>query len=312
MQGNNTKISIVIPYYKGSDFITACIQSLDHSSVDCHIYIVDNDPAGLDSLQSRHSLCIVKTESGIGYGRASNAGVHQAIEDGAKIIVVSNQDVKFLPDTLQKLCSGITDESKLIVNTPLLLDYDLKGISPFFKSQVLVSTGYLNDLEKSTVQEYYNAEGAYGACFAFPARLYSEVGLFDPIFQMYGEDEDLFNRVQRVGGEVRLVPGARLGHFHNHVNASGKAKTQIQFWAHKAHRVLDIRYKKITLSGQFIQTFKDSVKYMIRGNFKYGLLLPIYHAKYLFTSKSIRNMSASDIRKRIDVQVAADLITGKN
>lgn len=302
------EISIVIPYYKGRDYIHACLASLENSTANCRIYIVDNDVVNLRAPNSRHPVTIIKTKPQIGYGRAANVAVMRAIEDGADILVVSNQDVKFLPDTLQNLCGAIKGDSKLIINTPIILDYDLERVSTFFKSQVLDSTDYLNDVSNSRGKDHYKAAGAYGTCFAFSARLYSEVGLFDPIFHMYGEDEDFFERVRRAGGEVRFIPGARLGHFHNHVNASGRDKTQIKFWAQNAHRILAIRYKKITLPGQFMRTFKDSVKYLLRGDIKFAFSLPIHHVKYFVATKFIRNTSLANIKQRIDTQIAIDLI----
>ena len=56
---------------------------------------------------------------------------------------------------------------------------------------------------------------------AVKAEAINTIGLFDPLYFMYSEDDDFCRRVNKCGYQTALVPSAKVFHAHSHTADSG-------------------------------------------------------------------------------------------
>lgn len=307
------RLAIIIPYFDGAQFIARCLNSIRQGSMSpAHLYIVDNDTTGLPDQSSTFAgdnITLIRTRPAIGFGRAANVGISSAIKDGYTLFVILNQDTYLDPRCIESmvLCHASAVTPALI--TTMIYDYETNALSPHFIKYILEEqTSYFEDLAHNTVKQTYPLSRIGAACILFDMRLYSAVSLFDPLFHMYGEDNDLCMRIKHAGGELLLATNARVHHYHSLVASKGMKKARIDRWLATSRMQLRIRYKGLTPFGYMVR----SVLYFI----KTSLGLHEYHiSPYIFLStmprilsqwSALKSVSPDQVQNRIELQVKQD------
>jgi GT2 family glycosyltransferase len=251
------KLAVVIPFYNGDDYIEACLASVASARhpVDA-IYIVNNSdkPSALERLTLGYrQVEIIQTAPAIGFARACNRGVYQAVDDGAEVAIILNQDAVMTPDTIERLLAPLRADEAIFAVVPLSLNYALDAIEPkTFDKYVAPLRDYLRDLVVGAPRLYYPLKPLQtnGACVALRASMIGEIGLFDPLFYHYGEDIDLFARaIGRHGRVVALAPAARIGHLHTNFNARGEAALRTEALTRHALQMYFIKNPAVSLAA---------------------------------------------------------------
>lgn len=232
----NPKIFAVVVTFNGSPWIRKCIESLESSSYPVRIIVVDNRSSDdtLLYLDTKSTLQYVALESNVGFGRANNLGISIALEQGADYVFLLNQDAFVGPDTVEKLIRGMSENPALGILSPLHLNYEGNAIHATF-ARSLVTQGaeqFYSDLlfgrtdpERVYLMRFVNAAG-----WMISAKCLQTVGGFDPLFHMYGEDDDYCRRVLWHGFQIGMLPGAVIYHVHgksDHVAKERKARQTI-------------------------------------------------------------------------------------
>jgi GT2 family glycosyltransferase len=122
-------------------------------------------------------------------------------------------------------------------------------------------TSYFQDVGLNQVKPVYSLDRIGASCILFDMNLFSKVGLFDPVFHMYGEDNDLCMRVKSAGGSLILDTQAHVHHYHALTNADSEGQKQIQSWFAISRLQLRIRYSHLSRSGFMLR----SVYYFLKG-----------------------------------------------
>jgi GT2 family glycosyltransferase len=230
------QLRLVIPYYRGSKYIEACIASLREQEIALtEVIVVDNCPEGFSSTSEilknlPFKLTTIKAQAKIGFGRACNLGIHYALQEGCEGIVLLNQDAIMAPDALRHLTTTLSSHPKAFAVAPLAMTYDLQNFYfETIRSYVAPHLKYVRDLILQKVQNEYEVgvTGINGACLLLSSKALQEVGYFDPVFYMYGEENELFTRALMKHFKLYVCPAARIGHLHSHVRSHGEASLAI-------------------------------------------------------------------------------------
>lgn len=218
-------MGLVIPYYRGEEYITQCLRSIEASVYPVStIYLADNSPepylAPLPDQVRRLELPVA-----IGFGRACNAGIWRAIKDGHEYVMILNQDAVLAPDALGFLMEAMLIEETLVAVAPLSYDLALQKMSSKTYAHYVTPIPQLaKDLQEDTLRHFYAVDynQINGACVCFRTEAIKNIPWFDPLFQQYGEDTEFFQRIlYQYDGELAVVPKARLGHQHSNFTATG-------------------------------------------------------------------------------------------
>lgn len=275
-----TKIDVIIVTYNGATWIRRNLTSLLESSQLPHVIVVDNASTDETAQIVRDEfpeveLIALQTNSGFGIG--NNVGISKSITRGADYTFLFNQDAYVAPDAIEKLASFMDQSPDFGVVSPLHCCPDLNSIdrktcnayiSPF-------ATPFLCDAAMGKVEQHYKIRGINAAAWFIRTSVFLKVGGFDPMFFMYGEDDDLINRFDLHGVGFALLPSSRIVHF----NQSAPKKGQPSFWT-------DVKRKAERERSRLVVRVKDqtySYPYMFRILAAEGFLLPV--ANVIVTGK---------------------------
>jgi len=306
-----TKIGVVIPYFRGEKYIDKCVYSIFQSAIDsCQIYIVDNDTKGLDCTNfPSESVTIIRCNPGIGYGRAANIGAFKAISDGIEILVITNQDTIFDKYAITSLTNEISSDTFLKVHIPIIKIYEKSDIEPHFIRRVLSQTSYFEDVANGTLKNQYPVNIASAACVAMHSQVVNEIGLFDPIFHMYGEDDDFFNRLMRNNGRLSLIPNASIGHFHSLVNETQNQQKTIKYQQSISQDILRVRYNMTFIEYVWF-AIKNSIRALRYRSLSDFLAQGKIHMHHLSIWRTLKSLNTESLTARMFNAVKKDRLHG--
>ena len=211
------KIIAIVVTYNGEKWIDKCFDSLLCSTVPVQVLAIDN--ASGDSTvnlirQKYPAVEIIETGANLGFGKANNIGLKNALEQGADYVFLLNQDAWVEKDCIEKLVEvadvnkgyGIISPFHLLPGHSKLEWHFSTYIAPE-KCNDLVSDIYFNTLKEIYALEFVNA-----AAWLISIDAIRQVGGFDPLFPHYGEDDDYCNRMIYNKFKIGVAPAAVITH----------------------------------------------------------------------------------------------------
>lgn len=217
------RISIVIVTYHSENHIYDCLSSVwqynDLPREELEVVIVDNSPDCEPMFTKLHELygdtivLIHNTHNG-GYGQGNNVGIRKA---SAPIIMIMNPDVR-LAEPVFRHCIGKFDADPKLV---------LYGFTQRQENGNLGrSTSWVNDIHPYVAEPLRLVTGKLnlffpkfmfvtGACFFLRKESFIQAGMFDENIFMYGEEEDIHNRLL-AAGHATMGYSRSLSYIHLH------------------------------------------------------------------------------------------------
>lgn len=223
------EVFAVVVSYNGAPWLASCIESLRRSDPPVSILVVDNASRD-DSVaiaRSVEGVEVLQQSTNLGFGRANNVGIAYALRRGAEFVFLLNQDAEVEPNTISDLLAFMRRHDDVGVASPVHLDdsgtlLDRNFLLHYLAPQVpqFVSDAYGGDLAA-----HYRVSSVNAAAWLVSRRCLQEVGGFDPIFFMYGEDDDYCARMRYHGFTCYIVSHARIRHargFHQPAYRRGR------------------------------------------------------------------------------------------
>lgn len=217
------KVVAVVLSYNSKDYISATLDSLlklDTGSHALETVVVDNDSADGSAafVASRFpKIRLIRNPTNMGYAGGNNTGLIYALDRGADFVWLINPDVLVAPDTLLKFLEGGSKHAREGIFGCKMFFAPGHESHPDRYSQdqlgrVIWYTGGLMDWrnligfhrgvdEVDKEQFNFDTETDYvtGACMFIKRRVLEEVGLLDPRFFLYYEENDFCQRAKRAG-----------------------------------------------------------------------------------------------------------------
>lgn len=179
----------IIVTYNGSHWIRQCLDSLLEDISAAHIIVFDNNSTdntvGLIK-KNYPSVQLFPQSNNLGFGRANNLGIKQAIDQGAEYLLLLNQDAWLEAGTLQGMKEVLEANSEIAILSPYQYDGSKTKPDHLFSMYLKKKVDQKNEL---AIVPFVNA-----AIWLMPKRTIEIIGGFDPLFPHYGEDVDYVNR----------------------------------------------------------------------------------------------------------------------
>lgn len=227
MTGDPT-VGLVVVGYKSEGEWEPFLGSLKGSKLlPGHVVIVDNSPPWTPTVSevAWDGLVVVPRPDNPGYGSAINAGVAE-LPKSVTHVVLSNPDIRFMPDTLSRLKAGFEAFQDAAVTGPALVNPDgstypsaraIPGVRIGIGHALLGNIWPKNPWTRTYLGDYQEGEERLvgwvsGALMMVTRSNFEEVGGFDPKYFMFFEDVDLCYRLKRAGYRTVYVPEARALH----------------------------------------------------------------------------------------------------
>lgn len=240
------KIFVIIVTYNGKQWYDRCFTSLRESKVPVQTFVIDNASTdGSAEYIKEHypEVLLIENKENVGFGRANNQGMRYALDHGCDYVFLLNQDAWLIQDdALERLVYIARHHTEYGIISPMHLTADQKDISIQYENishecgRELVRDLYCGQLKDIYETDYVNA-----AAWLLPRKTIEVIGGFDPIFFLYGEDDNYINRVHYHGLKIGVCPSARIIHDHP---CSAKTSSQITYLPKKELLVkwTDINY----------------------------------------------------------------------
>lgn len=232
-------LGIVILNYMTYEKTFCCIESIKSTfKKNKKIIIVDNNSANDSYFKIKKKykedseITIVKSKENLGYANGNNIGLRMLKEFNVKYVLVCNNDVIFMENSIYKLLQCIQEEEafavgaqvldrnkkrqddscrnffgfkeKLFITTPLKIIDKIKG-SPIYNNY------YYKDYDYKNRKKVYMLSGC---CMLFNYEKFYNLDFFDENTFLYEEEAILFKKAEEHNYKTFIEPKAKIIHFH--------------------------------------------------------------------------------------------------
>jgi len=213
-------VCIIIVTFNGEDWIGNCLKTLKMSSgVELNIIVVDNASTDntLQIITTFHKdVILLEQKQNLGFGRANNIGIKYAIEIlGVENIFLLNQDTTIEDEnSLRRLIKVLNTNPSYGIISPIHLNDFGSDFDYMFKDYV-ISVPALSEFNKTffaSKEEIFEVPFINAAAWLLKGETIKCVGLFNPIFPHYGEDNDYINRIHKLGKKVGVTTAGTIRH----------------------------------------------------------------------------------------------------
>ena len=219
-------VCVVLTWNRRDDTL-ACLAALARSTYrPMRVVVVDNasDDRTAEAVASSYpAVEVVRNGENLGFAGGNNVGLRWALEAGAGLVLVLNNDVEVEPETVGSLVEACSRLPEAGAVNPTILFAEPAGHVWFAGAGFDPGRGYNgrqwgygkpDDTDRSAPVE---TERACGAALLVPRAVLDRVGLFDEELFLYSEDTEWSLRARAAGYRLFVVPEARVVH---HVSAS--------------------------------------------------------------------------------------------
>lgn len=207
------KVVVIIISFNGMQWIERCLRSCAPYAV---IVIDNNSSDGTQAFITANfpNVNLIENNKNTGFGNANNVGVKKALKNNCDFVFLLNQDAYLFPDTISTLLKFQKDNQEYGIVSPLHLDGSGQRFDENFSNHINAS-----GFEISAVEEIENISDTHivvpfvnAAGWLLSKDAIQKVGLFDPLFFMYGEDDNMCQRMRYHGYQIAVVPAAKMIH----------------------------------------------------------------------------------------------------
>ena len=210
------------------------------------IVVVDNGTAAtarIAAMQPPVECRIVRTGSNLGYAGGMNVGIDVALEAGATMIALLNDDARADPGWLTPLVAELETNPTVGAAQPMLV-FDTEPLTVNSLGVQLgtdgagTDIGYGQPLPTDTAP--HDIAIFTGGAVLLSARYLADVGRFDARYFLYYEDVDLALRGGARGWRYRCAPASTVHHVGSASTAGGAStayfRERNRLWVLLRHR----------------------------------------------------------------------------
>lgn len=263
------RVMAVVVTYNGQEWIQNCVRHLLASSHSlAEILIVDNASADgtVTCCDQLPKVTVIRNASNLGFGRANNIGISEALRRGASHVLLVNQDACVEPNMVQQLLSAMTP--RVGIATPLQWNDSGELLDAIFLQYYLADSArtFLSDAVKGCVQPAYSVSSTPAAMWLCSREMLECVGGFDPLFFMYCEDDDVCRRARRQAFEVVVVPTAHFRHLRGFYAGASLAPWRMRLRRKTVRARSTFLYTALDVNGRLpVQLWRASVVVLLAG-----------------------------------------------
>ncbi len=212
---------IVIVNWNGKDVTLECLDSLAHVTYrNVKIVVVDNasSDGSVQAIREGHPEAVVlEQQINLRFAGGTNAGMHYALEHGAEMLCLLNNDTTVHPEFLTHLVSRMQSAPDIGVVAPKIYYESDPELIWFAGGKISMWSGTMRHIgirerDRGQYDDARDIDYATGCCMLARREVIGRVGMLDESFFMYTEDADWCMRMRRAGYRIVYEPGARVWH----------------------------------------------------------------------------------------------------
>lgn len=229
------KISLIILHYSNKELTFRCLESvrrLETPDFKLQVIVVNNNPQeNLSDLKKKFGdFAFIKTERNLGYAEGNNAGIRQALKDGADYIVLLNNDTEMAKDFMVQLIKVAETKKKAGILAPKIYfapgyEFHQDRYQKSEQGKVIwfaggrvdwanIATPHLgvDEVDQGQYDQIKKTEFISGCAMMVKREVLEKIGLLEGKYFLYFEDADFCQRAMRAGFALFYVPAAKVWH----------------------------------------------------------------------------------------------------
>ena len=211
---NPRSVWIVVLNWNGLADTLACLQSLQQLHYpERRIVVVDNGSTdgSVDALRSARSNSgfeLIEAGRNLGYAGGNNLGIRHALEHGAELVWILNNDTTVASDALDLLVEATLADDRVGIAGSVLYHADEPDrIQAWGGGRI----GLLGVARTSSAPAD-RLDFVNGASMLVRSEVFEEIGLLDEHFFFFMEDADFSRTAARRGWRLAVAEGAAVRH----------------------------------------------------------------------------------------------------
>lgn len=210
----------VIPTWNRCEDLVLAVKSLINSDYpNLKVIIVDNasTDASVHSIQTLfEQVDLIQLGKNKGASFASNRGIEHALFHGAEYVLRMDSDIELSPEAISRMVAYAEQQPQAGMIFPKVMRADNPKIIWFkgskFHPLYLIKGGKTHNIPDYPTSHPEEMDFVASATILLSRKSLQDVGLFDEMFFVYGEDSDLCLRYRRLGYKIIWLPNAVAWH----------------------------------------------------------------------------------------------------
>jgi GT2 family glycosyltransferase len=219
---NPPNVVIIVLTWNGRDLTLDCLRSLEAvTTPGVRVVVVDNASGDgtVAAIRERYGdrVDLVVNDSNLGYAGGNNAGIRQALDQGARFLLLLNNDTTVAPNFVDHLLAPLFETNDIGVTAPKIFFAKPPNRIWYAGGEVALWKGTarhigIREVDHGQYDRARDIDYASGCCLLARREVFEKVGMLDEHYQAYFEDTDWCMRARRAGFRVRYVPTAQVWH----------------------------------------------------------------------------------------------------
>lgn len=214
-------VAIVLLNWNGKAVTLECLKSLRKVTYKRkRIILVDNGSTDGSVAAIRKAFPgveLLEMDQNLGFARGANTGMRHALQRGADLVMLLNNDTVVDPTFLTFMVDTLLSDNSIGMVSPKIYYYAEPELIWFAGGTVSMWSGTLRHVgireydrgQYDTVREIPHA---CGCCLLARRNVIEHIGLLDESFYLYTEDADWVMRARNAGYRVFYEPRAKIWH----------------------------------------------------------------------------------------------------
>lgn len=288
------KVFIIILNFNGREFILQCLDSVKKLRTDgCGLetLVVDNVSTD-DSFelikQNYPDLRLLVNKENLGFAEGNNVGIRDALKNGADFVLILNPDTIVDKDLVVQLISAIGGSATGGKVASLNNQIGIVGPKIYFApgyefhkvrykpeergkviwyaggivdwKNVLASHRGVDEVDQGQYNQAKKTDFVSGCAMMVKREVFEKIGLFDPKYFLYWEDNDFCQRARKAGFGIFYTPGAKM--FHLNAGSSASGGPLQEYYTTRNRLLFGMRYAPLRAKLALI---KESLKLLMTG-----------------------------------------------
>lgn len=235
------KIAIIVLNWNGKSDTLACLESLKMLSYPhFETIIVDNGSTDGSATAIREGFPqhqLIETGENLGFAEGNNVGMRQALQRGAELVLLLNNDTIVAADILERLVETYHAHPEAGILGAKIFLFDQRDTLDHLGGMWRSKTGTFEMVghREDGLQWQHPEKLDYvcGAAFMIKRSVIETIGYLDKRFFLIWEESDFCYRARRAGFETLTCPHAHLWHKVSASFVGGKPHSTYFWWRNR-------------------------------------------------------------------------------
>jgi GT2 family glycosyltransferase len=215
------RVFIILVNWNGKAVTLDCLDSLSQVTYkNFKTIVVDNksnDGSAEAIAKAYPEVIVLKQQENLRFAGGNNVGMNYALENGAELICLLNNDTTVDKDFLTHLIARIKSDNTIGMVAPKIYYHSEPKRIWFAGGEISMWTGTMRhtgirELDSGQHDTSKTIDYTTGCCILTSKEVIKQVGMLDESYFMYTEDADWSMRVRQAGYSIVYEPKAKVWH----------------------------------------------------------------------------------------------------